>query len=356
MKQIAHAPGKAMLLGEYAVLEGAPALVTAVDRRANAMLRPIDAHEIRVHAAEGSLDAAVIDLQREGWRWRDPKDALRLRLVHEVLRALLPENVTDVRGFELHLDTAQFFARYQNRSTKLGLGSSAALTVACAAAVGAHVAQRTIDAHDPGWQARVHAIHRALQDGQGSGADVAASLRGGSLRYVRSASGATSEQPLRWPASLRHRFVWTGRAASTPRMLSRLAAFKRDHAITYSRSLSRLIALAEEGAAALSLGRADAVMKIADRYATALGALDEASGLGIVSPEHARLRRLGRDWGLVYKSCGAGGGDLGVALSEDPDRLRGFDAAVTREGFLPLPLSLDAPGLCCETRDTEVAA
>ena len=32
----ARAPGKAMLLGEYAVLDGAPALVTAVDRYAEA--------------------------------------------------------------------------------------------------------------------------------------------------------------------------------------------------------------------------------------------------------------------------------------------------------------------------------
>lgn len=356
MNRLASAPGKVMLLGEYAVLEGAPALMTAVDCRANTMLRPIDAPEIRVHAPDASLKVAVIDLERDGWRWRDPKDALRLRLVHEVLRALLPEEIPDIRGFELHLDTAQFFAGHQNRDAKLGLGSSAALTVACAASVGAHLAQRAIDVQEPSWQARVHDMHRALQDGQGSGADVAASLRGGSLRYVRSASGAISAQPLRWPPSLRHRFVWTGRAASTPRMLTRLAAFKRQHANTYSRSLSRLVTLAEEGAAALSLGRADAVMKIADRYATALGALDDASGLGIVSAEHARLRRLGRDWGLVYKSCGAGGGDLGVALSEDPERLHAFEAAVAREGFVPLSVALDAPGLCCETRDTEAMA
>ncbi len=38
MKVIADAPGKLVLLGEYAVLEGAPGLVVAVDRRARVVL------------------------------------------------------------------------------------------------------------------------------------------------------------------------------------------------------------------------------------------------------------------------------------------------------------------------------
>ena len=71
-RTIASAPGKLILLGEYAVLEGATALVAAVDRRASATVRravgetalEIDGGEIHVAAPDLGIDA-------RGWRTAD---------------------------------------------------------------------------------------------------------------------------------------------------------------------------------------------------------------------------------------------------------------------------------------------
>jgi len=47
---VASAPGKIVLSGEYAVLDGAPAIVMAVNRRARAALADVDGRVSQVRA------------------------------------------------------------------------------------------------------------------------------------------------------------------------------------------------------------------------------------------------------------------------------------------------------------------
>ncbi len=47
----------------------------------------------------------------------------------------------------------------------------------------------------------------------------------------------------------------------------------------------------------------------------------------------------------MYKPCGAGGGDLGMAFAIDPDALDSFERAAVAAGFNRLPLELDEHGI-----------
>ncbi|MGQ0619243.1 MAG: mevalonate kinase family protein [Panacagrimonas sp.] len=345
MNLTASAPGKVVLLGEYAVLEGAPAISTAINRRATAHVNRTGNRRMRVLAPDLESDPAEFTLHADGLRWRRPEVADRFSLIGQLLRQALngsarPESNT---GFDLILDTSAFFATSRERRRKLGLGSSAALTVACASALSTH-------AHDPCTTddrrpclARMLEVHRAFQNGQGSGVDVATSLFGGTIIYQRQKPLAPKE--LNWPGDLHYRFVWSGRSASTSAMLGKLRDWKCQHPTGYDAHMQALCGLAEAGAVAFARGDTADLIRIADAYAAALGHLDEASSLGIVSTEHRRLSQLGRAAGLVYKCCGAGGGDIGVALCQDPERLLRFDADIAREGFQPVPLTVDEPGL-----------
>ena len=69
MRATASAPGKLILLGEYAVLEGAPALVAAVEQRAEVSVELcvgegicVDAPDIGVRRAELSSPLEPSDL------------------------------------------------------------------------------------------------------------------------------------------------------------------------------------------------------------------------------------------------------------------------------------------------------
>src|SRR3954451_15232031 len=140
---IATAPGKLILTGEYAVLGGAPAIVVAVDRRAVAR---------RNSTPRGSSPflLAVADeiAQRRGGS--DP-----------AARAAL----------EISVDSTAFY----DKITKLGLGSSAAVTVAATAlALGTADPQEVLSV-----ALAAHARAQGPRGARGSGADIAAAVHGG---------------------------------------------------------------------------------------------------------------------------------------------------------------------------------
>ncbi|HET7358761.1 MAG TPA: hypothetical protein VFJ04_01315, partial [Rhodanobacteraceae bacterium] len=127
MRSHASAPGKLVVAGDYAVLEGAPAVVLALDRRAQVDVTPcadatfcVDAADLGVRGIHGRFDGGQL-------HWdTDRATAGKLALVTCVLRALAQSAAPD--PVHVTLDTRAFFDA--GGSAKLGLGSSAALTVA----------------------------------------------------------------------------------------------------------------------------------------------------------------------------------------------------------------------------------
>ncbi|HEX8795494.1 MAG TPA: hypothetical protein VF765_31305 [Polyangiaceae bacterium] len=157
------APGKLVLTGAYAVLEGAPAIVIAVDRY------------------------AVSDVAS-------------------------PEDV-DVSA--LHDPTGR----------KLGLGSSAASMVAAEGARAVARGEDLRDPLVRASLFRTVRGAHAVSQGGGSGVDVAASVHGGVLRYEL--SGAESRvRPLGLPRGLVFEAWWSGWSARTSDLLARVAALK----------------------------------------------------------------------------------------------------------------------------------
>jgi phosphomevalonate kinase len=80
-------------------------------------------------------------------------------------------------------------------------------------------------------------------------------------------------------------------------------------------------------------------------YAGRLAALGKASGLDIVSAEHTDLLACAQQAGVVYKPCGAGGGDIGIALARDSAALNDFRGIVAQRGYRPMALTVAAQGL-----------
>jgi phosphomevalonate kinase len=311
----ALAPGKVVLWGEYAVLTGAPALVMAVERYARCQVLEGGDHW-RFQALGFSAPEARID-RAELLAPRGPPPESVWRTVWQVLRRLDCSRLP--AGGRVQLDTRSF---HQNGS-KLGLGSSAAV---CVAAYGAFC--RLLG--QPASHEVALAIHRDLQGGAGSGIDVAAAWYGGTLKFQR-AGPAESARAEAWrlPPEIHPTFVWTGRSARTVDHLARFRAWlgRGDRA-----PLDALAAASEK-----LFATADPWPDL-EAYVAALAALDGAADLGIFSPEHVQLRDLAIGAGVVYKPCGAGGGDLGAAFSPDAGAAQRFVRAAADHGFLLVPL------------------
>ena len=130
MTVVASAPGKIILCGEYAVLDGAPAVCMAINRRARAEVR-LAGEDFQTVRTSGYIDGEWKFLaSKDGdFEWiGDEPPAGSLDLLHEVWTTMGIDG-----NFDIRMDTAEFVSPIGK--VKLGLGSSAAVTVALVTAL-----------------------------------------------------------------------------------------------------------------------------------------------------------------------------------------------------------------------------
>lgn len=274
--------GKLVLVGEYAVLDGAPAIVAAVDHgvectyspTGDAIVTPGDDRFAR--AALGSLA-----IPAGTWTFRDQR----------------PPPATGKAGF----------------------GGSAAAVVAalrCAHAVLGNAPE------DAALFADALAVHRGVQ-GSGSGVDVAASVYGGILRFEAGSVARVAARP-------RLVVVWSGRSAATgPRVERYLAWRDRDAFVRESTAIVEAFPLAP-------IEAAEAAFQV-------LRAMSARAGVDWETPEITVLRQLARDRGGAAKPSGAGGGDAVVAFFPDAATEADFRDAASRAGFPPIAAVVAGP-------------
>jgi phosphomevalonate kinase len=274
-----RAPGKVVLLGEYAVLDGAPAIVAAVDRGVACDVERADALAIEVPRGDDRFVRAALLAAGAGparYRFADwnPVDA----------------------------------------PVKVGLGGSAAATVAAVLAA------------DPGRPRDdrfrlAREVHRQVQ-GSGSGIDVAASTYGGVSRFV---DGVVTPLPPVSPT-----VVFSGTAAATGPRVERYLAWPGR------------AGFAARSAAAVDRFAADPVGALAEA-GDLLRAMGEAAGLDYwTDPIDVLVAAAGRHGGAA-KPSGAGGGDVVVALFADPEARASYERWAAEAGFLVVPVALAGP-------------
>lgn len=300
----ASAPGKVILSGEYAVLDGAPAIAMAVNRRAEVNATEDGDSRIRMIGPDRNADASLFDC---------------------VIDAAGFKPVAD---YSFTLDTSVFVDDVSG--VKLGIGSSAALTVALGKVV-VSLQDNDGDVGDFAFEA-----HRNFQKGLGSGVDIATSIAGGLIEYQMQGNKVAS---LPRPAGLAFALFWSGVAVSTRERVERLTSSDAKP------SRSQLADVAASTALAWQSGNADAVIGASEKYVHALKRFSIDHGLGIFEAGHDVLVDDALANGLVYKPCGAGGGDVGIALATDTRQLNAFAQRAELVGFRRLDIGIDDDGV-----------
>jgi len=333
-----EAPGKLLLFGEYAVLTGASAVVMAVDRRVRVCLMPAQQARGRLSAPQmGLADAAMQYAERRVFC-----EGVDLGMTGRLLPQLASRvglDIETVLNADIQIDSGALFERDDNGvPIKLGLGSSGAVTAALALAFEhlASVPRASVVDQIRRWLP----VYREALRSDASGADLAASFGGGLLVYR-----PDREQPLltalEWPSGLCLQPVWIGTSAQTEHYVKALSNFRQRQPAAADALLSGMSAIVESLLADRS---PQSWLRAGEQYAEALVELGRAMRRPIMTQPHQRLRDLAAACGVVYKSCGAGGGDLGLALGTDSDRLDAFSAACPTIGAHPLKLQIDPRG------------
>jgi phosphomevalonate kinase len=300
----ARAPGKLVLSGAYAVLEGAPAVVTAVDRFVEAdTSRPAERVTPEVEAALAGEPAPYFDASalREGDR-------------------------------------------------KLGLGSSAAILVASLAAVTlarrGESARGSVPLSDRELESAVFlpalAAHARAQGG-GSGIDVAAAARGGTLIYTRGAAGPELRS-VALPAGLQIETWWSGEPAVTASLVGLVRALAARDAAEHAALLGAQAAASRAAERALTAGDASGFIAALGAQEKALRVLGEAAGAHIVTTSAAALAAEAEQESGAALPSGAGGGDVLIFVGLTPSSPR-FRELAARHSHRLVPLTLGARGV-----------
>ena len=364
---VARAPGKLYIAGEYAVVEpGHRAVLVAVDRFITLRITPCSP----AGGYAGTIRSQLYDTGSRPWRHR-PQDGLAEAVGGDddyvisairVVEALVAEGGGRLGSFNLGISSELDEAD----GRKLGLGSSAAVTVATVRAVAGFYGLSLDDS-------RVYKLAMLASDAVqpiGSGGDIAASAMTGWVAYTspdrswlrraRQRAGAGGMSDLAeadWPGlsirrlpspSLRLQVGWTGAPASTPALVADVQTRSHgadDYTVFLRDSqdcLARLITAIEDDDVAR-------IMRQIARNRALLAGLSRIGGRTIETTELSRLVEIALDHGATAKSSGAGGGDCGIALCPPTTDLVALRTAWETAGIRPLDLSVysrDSSAVC----------
>ena len=301
-------PGKLMLTGEYAVLGGAPAVLVSVDRRVTARGERLAGTAGRVTARAGGTLGGEFQWRDDRLHWSPAEAAGDLRLVAHLLAEFVPGE-----GWVLEIDSSAAFAA----GRKLGIGSSAAVAVALGAVLAGDLEPATVR--------RIAAAHRRFQGGLGSGADIHAVAQGGAVIWP---GRDASAEPRPVPNGLHLCPVLGTASAST---VDRVARFER-WAAQAPAGAGALQDLAEQAASVWRRASTDGIIRALRDYRACMLDLSERAGLEYLAGGHAARVAATETGEVVYKPCGAGGGDVGIAAATDPAALAAFVADVRHAG------------------------
>ncbi|MEU2718574.1 phosphomevalonate kinase [Streptomyces sp. NPDC007205] len=356
-----RAPGKLLISGEYAVLTpGQPALIAAVDRYVTVTAAP-------AHHADVELITDLVD------------HPVALHRSHHGLQPHRPHEVGLVRGLLAHLvavvETADQLraesgsepaplrltvrSDLHENATKIGLGSSGAVTVAAIHAV----TDFTGTSLSAEMRFRLALLASITLDARASGADLAAGTWGGwirysppdrqALRHLMHTSGIIAALRACWPGlSLRAvtppsavslHYGWSGRPSSTTAKIGQLQQTAWWHSAAHRRFCAHSGQLTDALTDAFDRDDAAAVRTAVDAASGLLHSLDQQTALGIFTPALTALCDAARAVGGAGKPSGAGGGDCGIAVlphTADSDDLHRRWAAA---GITPLGLRTATP-------------
>lgn len=324
-----------MWLGEYVVLDGAPALVAAVDRHAECRVSPhLDGDDTRLVVRTSLSDQTWLLRDREGQVFSDARK--EFALINAVRQTLQEEDVPlPTSGATLFFDSTRL-----SQDDKLGLGSSAAI------AATATVALSDTDYWSADDASTIFELtqraHQKFQGGLGSGSDIAAACLGGVLRMQKGCEPRRINGPPVYPL-----VIYTGYAANTADFVRAVRAAQDRPNVRAA--LDTMAHHATRGASAFEAHDQAEFLDAIRSFHKAEVLLTAASNVPVVTEEIADIVDFMETFGGAAKASGAGGGDIVIAFfpTQESQRVAAQRAEkhAAKHGWAVIPLAVEARGV-----------
>jgi phosphomevalonate kinase len=345
-------PGKLNIAGEYAVLYPSQHLaVLAVDRFVFANIR---------ESVENGLTLTDFQLENikftiENKKVRVHTDNPRVSFVQEAMT----QASTYLLEKEVALSPFQLTIRSElddKSGIKYGLGSSAAVvTSVITAMLKLFLPEKATN----NIIFKLAALSHVITQGNGSGADVAASAYGGILNYssfqaewlleeYQKTSSVSSLVEKDWtylsvdsleiPDHIYFCVGWTGKAASTAKLVDKVLHLKKEKPELFEEFLLKSKVAVNTFFMGLKQSDDLLVYKGIKENRKALAKLGQDANTPIETPMLAKLCDLAEELGGAGKPSGAGGGDCGIAFMPSKEKAEQLLKVWEENGIKPLAI------------------
>ncbi len=322
-------PGKIVISGEYAVLDGAPAIVSTLKQKVNITIQKSDKnHNIYTTSVlQGVFPFTMDDDANVLWLEADPGVfGLLLQHAFKILKPKLKENLW------IAVDSSEFFRTTKDGTAiKLGIGSSAAVSVGITQALSQYQAIRSSPEN---LLSQANSIHQGLQGKQGSGIDVACCFADqGVIECTKDSVKNHTWSILNWPNGLHLKALTTSQYGSTNRLVANYQRASNLYPKEFKSALDQFLDITQSLSNAWKSEDVDLIIDLLRAYDVHIKKLDKIGGIGIYTQVHADIQNIASTHNVFYKPSGAGGGDIGLAFSSSLDALSDFSDAIGTDAW-----------------------
>ena len=317
------APGKVFLSGEYLALEGGSAIILSTKQRSSVS---IEDHEKPYNLFYSSVidqyfEFSVNDNFEVDWVENDPQSfGLFISL------AICELKIKPSKAL-ISIDTNEFYSS----GKKIGLGSSASIAAAIINVLDEYFNLQLSESAKIQKAVNIHALS---QDNFGSGLDVITSCAdSGVVECNLKMANEHKWRSLKWPSDLYIKGVITSDQSSTKMMIEKYNRGKDSNQIFFNKLYSEINHLLNQISTAWDTQNSAKIIELMQTYNTFINQLNEKFNLGIFSDEHKRLIELARSADIFYKPSGAGGGDLGLVITNSEKKLTHFLSVLSDSNF-----------------------
>lgn len=348
---VSSAPGKLYIAGEYAVVEPEyPAILVALNRF------------IRVSLEKASYNGSISSYGDMPilWRREDSKLVLdkrdnRLYYIRSAIETV--ESYARELGKTLdfyHLKVESDLESPEGK--KIGLGSSAAVTVATVEVLCKHY-NINISKKD---LFKLSALSQINLNKDGSCGDIAASVYGGWIGFKtfdkdwileeKKKSSIKDILNKKWPglwveslnppAELKLAIGWTGNPASTINLVENVNNKRKNRKEIYEKFLLDSKITVENMIEAFKEGNIDEIQNLISINRQLLSKMGKDLNIPIETPILKKLCNIAKRHNGYAKSSGAGGGDCGIAIFEGDYNKKELEKEWKEENIEILPLKV----------------
>lgn len=345
-------PGKLMIAGEFAVLEPKQKLVAmAVNRFVYATLKDSEENTVTLDNLNLTDAMWVYDKQTVNIETKDER-ARFVEFAIEVALNYLEEQSIPFEPFSLSIKSELD----DESGVKYGLGSSAAVVTSVITAI---LTRNLPEAPSRKLIFKLAAISHVIIQGNGSGADIAASSYGGVIEYTSfqaewligkydKKESLTTLVEKDWvyfsikridlPEKLHILIGWTGSPASTSQLVKKILILKTTASEKYYQFIENSKYAVNNFLIGIEKQDYGLILKGIEQNRQALAQIGKDANVEIETPLLKTLSDLAKQSSGAGKLSGAGGGDCGIAFLLSDDKQDQLRTDWEQAGIKPLTL------------------